>query len=167
MRKIRMGVVVVSDKAARGEREDRCVEAIKKVLPPAEAGVVESMVVPDEIEEIQAAVKLLIDERGLELVVTTGGTGLGPRDVTPEALLPLLDKEIPGFPELMRAKGFEKTPTAVLSRSIAGVRGTSLLIALPGSPEGAAESLEVLWPAIPHAVEVARGEAAECARRRV
>ncbi len=164
MKEIRVGIVVVSDRAARSEREDRCVEALKTVLPTGMAKVMNSLIVPDEVEEIRTAVKKLIDDKNVELVLTSGGTGLGPRDVTPEALLQLIEREVPGIPELMRASGVEKTPTAILSRSVAGTVGKALLIALPGSPKGAAECLSAVWPAIPHAIDILRGRVGECAR---
>jgi molybdenum cofactor synthesis domain-containing protein len=107
----------------------------------------------------------MADRRGVDLVLTSGGTGLGPRDVTPEAILPLIEKSVPGIGELMRLRGAEITPTAVLSRSFAGTRGASLIIALPGSPRGAAECLSAVWPAIPHALELLRGEGQECDKK--
>ncbi|MCX6338592.1 MAG: MogA/MoaB family molybdenum cofactor biosynthesis protein [Candidatus Aureabacteria bacterium] len=162
---IRVGVVVVSDKAAAGLRRDGCVGALEKVLPPADAAIAAHTIVPDEIGAIQEAVQQMTDGEGLDVVLTAGGTGIGPRDVTPEAILPLIDRAIPGIAELMRRQGFEMTPNAILSRSVAGTRGRALLIALPGSPRGAAECLSSVWPAIPHALALLRGEATECARK--
>ena len=164
MSEIRVGVVVVSDKAAAGKRRDGCVDALKEALTAARASIVKSTIVPDEIEAIREAVVGLTDDEDLDVVVTAGGTGVGQRDVTPEALTPLIEKRVPGIEELIRAKGAEKTPTAVLSRSVAGTRGRSFLLALPGSPRGAAESLSVVWTAISHAVGILRGEIKECAR---
>ena len=165
-RTMRVGVIVVSDSAASGARRDGCVRALSGVLPPGETVIAETVIVPDDIPAIRSAVTRLIDERGLDLVVTSGGTGLGPRDVTPEALDTLIEKRIPGIEEEMRRRGAAETPTAVLSRSVAGTRGRSILIALPGSPRGAAESLEAVWAAIPHALDILRGKAGECARKR-
>lgn len=164
MAAIEVGIVVVSDSAFSGERADGCVSALQGVLPHGEAAVESSAVVPDEIAAIRNAVREMCDRKGLALVLTAGGTGLGPRDVTPEAVEPLLEKRIPGIPELMRVKGAERAPASVLSRSVAGTRRKSIIITLPGSPKGAAESLSCVWAAIPHALEVLRGEARECAK---
>jgi len=160
---IKVGIVVVSDKAAAGLRRDGCVGALEKVLPPGDAAIAARTIVPDEIGAIREAVQKMTDGEHLDIVLTAGGTGIGPRDVTPEAILPLIDKAIPGIAELMRRQGFEVTPNAVLSRAVAGTRGRALLIALPGSPRGAAECLSAVWPAIPHALALLRGEATECA----
>ena len=162
MRGIRVGVVVVSDKASSGERPDGCAAALAAVLPPG-ASIAERRIVPDEVPAIRGAVAALLEGGQADVVLAVGGTGLGPRDVTPEALVPLLEKEIPGIGELIRAKGFESKPTAILSRAVAGTRGRALIIALPGSPHGAAECLALVWPAVPHALETLRGEARECA----
>ncbi|MEJ2746149.1 MAG: MogA/MoaB family molybdenum cofactor biosynthesis protein [bacterium] len=162
MSAIRIGIVVVSDKAASGLREDGCVEALTKVLPPTNASFAARVIVPDEIGAIQEAVKAMVDGERLDVVLTSGGTGIGPRDVTPEAVDPLIEKSLPGIAEMMRHRGFEATPHAILSRSVAGTRGRSLIISLPGSPRGAAECLSWVWPVIPHALEVLRGEAVEC-----
>jgi len=163
MKKINVGIVVVSDSAAAGRRTDGCVAAIAKVIPRGDASVAASVIVPDEIGAIRKAVRRMTDREKLELVLTVGGTGLGPRDVTPEALGTLVEKGVPGIAEAMRSEGRRATPTAILSRSLAGARGRSLIIALPGSPRGAAESLSYVWPVIPHAMEILRGEGKECA----
>lgn len=159
---IRVGVVVVGDKASSGERPDGCAAAVAAALPPG-ASLAERLIVPDEIPAIRGAVAAMLEGGRVDVVLTAGGTGLGPRDVTPEALAPLLEKEIPGIGELMRMKGAESKPTAILSRAVAGTRDRTLIIALPGSPRGAAECLSIVWPAIPHALETLRGEARECA----
>ena len=164
---IRVGIVVVSDKAAAGLRKDGCVEALTKILPPGGAAATARQIVPDEIGAIQKAVKTMVDGERLDIVLTAGGTGIGPRDVTPEAITPLIEKSIPGISEMMRRRGAEVTPNAILSRSVAGTRGKSLIISLPGSPRGAAECLSWIWPAVPHALEVLRGEAVECAGRTI
>lgn len=165
MKKIRVGIVVVSDKAAVGIRRDGCVDALREIIPRRQASVEACAIVPDDVGAIRRAVRRMVDTDGLDLVLTAGGTGLSPRDVTPEALTPLIRRSVPGIAERMRAEGFRSTPTAVLSRSIAGTRGRSLIIALPGSPRGAAECLSAVWPAIPHAIGLLRGEVEECARR--
>ncbi|MCX6354615.1 MAG: MogA/MoaB family molybdenum cofactor biosynthesis protein [Candidatus Aureabacteria bacterium] len=162
MEKISVGIVVVSDSVAAGRRTDGCVAALEKVFPPGEASVAARVIVPDEIGAIRKAVRRMTDREKLELVLTAGGTGLGPRDVTPEALAALIEKNVPGIAEAMRGEGRKSTPTAILSRSLAGSRGKSLIIALPGSPHGAAESLSCVWPVIPHALEILRGEGKEC-----
>jgi molybdenum cofactor synthesis domain-containing protein len=161
---IRVGVVVVSDTASSGERPDGCAGALAAVLP-AGASLAERLIVPDEIAAIRGAVAAMADGGRVDVVLTAGGTGLSPRDVTPEALAPLMEKNLPGMGELIRMKGFESKPTAILSRAVAGTRGAVVIIALPGSPRGAAESLALVWPAIPHALETLRGEARECAGR--
>ncbi len=162
---IRVGVVVVSDKAYSGERPDRCAGALAAALPPG-ASLEERRIVPDEIPAIRSAVSSLADGGLLDVVLAAGGTGVGPRDVTPEALEPLLEKTLPGIGELIRARGFAAKPSAILSRATAGTRGRALIIALPGNPRGAAEGLAVVWPAVPHALEVLRGEATECGTER-
>lgn len=162
MSSLRVGIIVVSDRAASGDRRDRCVEAVRDILPVGEAGVAASVIVPDEIDAISDAVRLMSVGGGIDLIVTAGGTGLGERDLTPEAVIPLIEKRIPGIEEIMRAKGFESTPTAILSRSVAGTIGKTLFIALPGSPRGASESLSTVWPAIPHAIDILRGRVGDC-----
>ncbi len=157
-------ILVVSDRGSRGERQDATAPQIASILVPLGGRQVASRVVPDEAAAIQAALREWIDETGVDLILTTGGTGLHPRDVTPDATLPLLDREVPGMAEAMRASGLEKTPHAMLSRATAGVRGRSLIVNLPGSPKGAVEGLEVLLPALPHALAKIQGDPSECAQ---
>jgi len=149
-----------------GKRSDGCAKAISGILRPANASCAAIEIVPDRIAPIRSAVKRLIDRERLDLVLTAGGTGLGPRDVTPEAVAPLIEKYAPGIAEAMRSEGLKSKRTAMLSRSIAGTRRGSLLITLPGSPKGAAESLSAVWPAIPHALEILKGEGKECGEDR-
>jgi molybdopterin adenylyltransferase len=149
-------VLTVSDGVTAGTREDRSGASLGRLL--AGAGFeVERGVVPDERERITRAIWDAV-AAGVDLVVSTGGTGLGPRDVTPQATLPLLDYEVAGLAEEMRRAGAAKTPMAVLSRSLAGVRGSSLVLNLPGSEKGATESLEAVLPVIPHALQLLKGD---------
>jgi len=155
---IRVGILTVSDRSAQGERVDTTQEAIREVLKEGPYEVAAYEVVPDEPAQIRRVLRLWADQLGLELILTNGGTGLAPRDHTPEATREVLDKEAPGLAELMRLEGLKKTPMAALSRGVAGVRGKSLIVNLPGSPKGAAESLAALLPVIPHALETITGK---------
>jgi len=157
-RSIRVGILTVSDRSARGEREDLTQAAIREVLTRGPFEVVAYEVVPDEPAQIRRVLRLWADQMELELILTNGGTGLAPRDHTPEATREVLDKEAPGLAELARLAGLKKTPLAALSRGTAGVRRRSLIINLPGSPKAAAESLSALIKVIPHAVETITGE---------
>ncbi len=159
---MKAAILVVSDRASRGEREDASAPAIAEALGAGD--VIAREIVPDERSEIAAAIARLVDETGADLVLTTGGTGIGPRDVTPEATRDVLDFEIPGLAEIMRGKSFATTPTAALSRAVAGARGRALIVNLPGSPKGARECLEFILPAIPHALELLAGQVRDCAR---
>jgi len=152
-----VGVLTLSDKGSRGEREDTSGAAIGELLEPLGATVRRYAVLPDDREEIAATLRAWSDGGDLDLIVTTGGTGLAPRDVTPEATLEVLDRPAPGLAELMRAEGLRHTPMAALSRAVAGVRGRTLIVNLPGSEKGVRESLGVLLPILPHAVETLRG----------
>ncbi len=160
-----LGVLTASDKGSRGEREDESGKAIQEKLAPLDAHVVRYEIVPDEKEIISARLAEWADSVEIDLIVTTGGTGLSPRDVTPEATLDVIDRLVPGFAEVMRAESLKKTPQAMLSRAVAGTRKRSLIINLPGSPKAVRECLEAILPALPHAIETLRGEAAECASR--
>lgn len=154
---MRAAVLTVSDRATAGAMADESGPAVRRLLAEAGFEVSEVAVVPDERERI--AEFLAAAALAHELVVTTGGTGLGPRDVTPEATRPLLDYEVPGLAELMRAEGLRSTPMAALSRSLAGVRGRSLIVNLPGSVRGATESLAAIVPVLRHAVGLLAGDA--------
>ena len=155
---IAVGIITVSDSSFRGEREDLGGPAIRETMLAAGAAVGAAMIVPDEVDQIAAAITTMADERHLDLVLTTGGTGLSARDVTPQATLSVIDYQVPGIAEAMRAYSLTKTPAAMTSRAVAGVRGHTLVVNLPGSPKGARECLEVLVPALPHAVNLLRGE---------
>lgn len=158
---ITVAVLTLSDKGSRGEREDLSGPAIKEMIK--DIGTVRySEVIPDEKELIKAK---LIDYSGkVDLILTTGGTGLSPRDVTPDATLEIIDREIPGIAEAMRAGGLKKTQRAMLSRAVAGVRGRALVINLPGSPKAIKEGLEIILEVIPHAVEKIKGATEDCGR---
>jgi len=155
---IRVGILTVSDKGSRGEREDTSSQAIREVLGVLDCRVDKYEVVPDELSLIAGRLRSWADEGELDLVVTTGGTGAAPRDVTPEATMVILDRVVPGLAEVMRAESLKKTPMAMLSRAVAGVRKATLIINLPGSPRGARECLEAVLPALPHAIDLIRGE---------
>jgi len=161
--KIKIGILTVSDKGSRGERQDASSESIRKNLARLDAQIERYEIVPDEQEVISARLREWADKGGLDIVLTTGGTGLSPRDVTPEATLAIVDRLAPGFGEAMRAESLKITPLGMLSRAIAGIRKSTLIINLPGSPKAARECLDAILPALPHAVEVLRGEAEECA----
>ncbi len=157
---MRIGRITVSDRAAGGVYEDRSGPEIERLLGEIFGGEArfEAVVVPDEVDKIREALRELADERLCDLVVTTGGTGVGPRDVTPEATRGLLEKELPGFAEVMRLRSFEKVRTAILSRALAGVRGRCLIVNLPGKPTAVRECLEILGPAIVEGIAHLQGE---------
>lgn len=158
-----IGIITASDKGSRGEREDLSGKVIAEML--ADLGEVKHyVIVPDEQEALSQAMIDMADNLRIDLILTTGGTGLGPRDVTPEATLAVIDRQVPGIPEVMRAKSLEKTSRAMLSRAVAGLRRRTLIINLPGSPKGVRECLEVILPALDHGLAIMKGEAGECAR---
>ena len=156
------GILTISDKGSRGERQDKSGEAIREILFRTDFRIVNYDIVPDEKELVIEKLIKWADEDGLDVVITTGGTGLTPRDVTPEATLAVVDRIVPGFAEAMRAESLKKTPRAMLSRAVVGTRGKCLIINLPGSPKAVRECLEVILPVLPHAVETLKGQAGEC-----
>jgi molybdenum cofactor synthesis domain-containing protein len=160
-RQISVGILTISDKASAGVRDDRGGPTIREIVEAAGARVAAYEVIPDEQPEIAGALTRLADERDLDVVFTTGGTGLAPRDVTPQATLAVIDYEVPGLAEAMRAASLAQTPAAMLSRAVAGVRRRTLIVNLPGNPKGVRECLEVVMPAIPHAVSTLRAEVGE------
>ena len=153
----RAQVITVSDGVSAGTREDESGKALVRILKDAGFDIMESVVVLDEQQRIADAIVAAAD-RGADVVVTTGGTGLGPRDVTPQATASVIDFEVPGIGEAMRRAGAASTPMAALSRSMAGVRGQTLIISVPGSPRGAAESLEAVLPTLDHAIKLLHGD---------
>jgi molybdopterin adenylyltransferase len=153
---IRARVITCSDASSRGEREDRSGPAVRAILEKNDYAVDAVMVVPDEIEMIANAITDATDD-GIRLVVTTGGTGVAPRDVTPEATMRVCDRIVPGFGELMRMRSLEKTPMASLSRAQAATRGSALVVNLPGSETGACENLTAVLHLLPHALELLTG----------
>lgn len=159
---IRFGVLITSDRSAAGEREDATGPQLKNLLEQNGGTCVEVMVVPDDTEAIQSVLRLWSADPEIEVILTSGGTGIGSRDVTVDATRVLLDKELPGFGEEMRRRSMEKTPTAILSRATAGAIGNTFILNLPGSPKGALECLT--WIAIPlgHAVKILRKEISDC-----
>ena len=150
-------VITISDGAFHRQREDKSGPVLVGLLSRAGFEVGGPEVVPDDVERIYEAVTTAV-ARGVDLVVSTGGTGLGPRDVTPQALSTMLDYEVPGIGEAMRRAGASSTPMAALSRSMAGVRGRTLIISVPGSPKGASESLEAVMPIVGHAIQLLHGD---------
>ena len=155
-------VITVSDRGSRGERADGSGPAIAEMLAVAGIEVVGRGMVPDERKEIGRLLIEWCDEKGADLIVTTGGTGVSPRDVTPDATREVIEREIPGMAEAMRRKSAEVTPHAMISRALAGIRGRTLIVNLPGSPKGARENLSVLLPALSHAIEKIKGDTKDC-----
>jgi len=161
---IKVGILTISDKGSRGEREDLSGKVIEEVVKKINGEVKYYQIIPDENDIIQEELIKAVDKLNLDLILTTGGTGLGKRDVTPEATLAIIEKEVPGISEIIRSESFKKTNRAILSRGVAGIRKESLIINLPGSPKGARESLEIILEALPHGIEILKGQATECGR---
>lgn len=153
----KVGVLTLSDKGSRGEREDISGKAIHEIVETIKGEVEQYEIIPDERELIEEYLIRYADEYKLDLIITTGGTGLGKRDVTPEATLAVIDKEVPGMAEEMRRVSREKTSHAMLSRAVVGTRGDSLIINLPGSPKGVRENLEAIIKVVPHAIQILQG----------
>jgi molybdopterin adenylyltransferase len=158
---IKFGILTISDKGSRGERYDGSGAAIQDRVSILGGRVVRYDIVPDEIDIIRRRLIEWADAGDVDVILTTGGTGLGPRDVTPEATTPILDKLAPGIAEAMRMETFGKTPTSILSRAVAGVRKKCLIVNLPGSPGGVRECLEIIIVAITHAVDIISGAVTE------
>ncbi len=159
---ITVAVLTLSDKGSKGEREDASGTLIQTMLKSIAAEIKYADILPDEKALIKK--KLIQYSSEVDLILTTGGTGLSPRDVTPEATLEVIERQVPGIAEAMRTEGLKKTRRAMLSRAVAGVRGKALIINLPGSPKAVQENLEVILDVIPHAIEKIKGDTSECAR---
>jgi molybdenum cofactor synthesis domain-containing protein len=158
-----VGIITVSDKGAEGLREDLSGPAIKEIITSLPAVVNFYEIVPDSKEIIASKIKEFTDDKALDLIITTGGTGVSPRDVTPEATLEVIEKEIPGMAEVMRLEGLKKTPHAMISRAVVGIRHQSLIVNLPGSPKAVRENLSAILPALPHTLSKIKGDETECA----
>lgn len=158
---VSVGIVTVSDRSSKGMRDDLSGPVIREWAEGKEFEVRREIIVPDELADIQKALVELSDA-GIDLVLTTGGTGFAPRDVTPEATLAVVDKLAPGFPEIMRMRSLQITPHAMLSRAAAGIRKKCLIINLPGSPKAVRENLGFIEAAIPHAIELLQSRVTDC-----
>ncbi|MBW6519396.1 MAG: MogA/MoaB family molybdenum cofactor biosynthesis protein [Desulfoarculaceae bacterium] len=156
-------VLTMSDKGARGERVDTSGAALQEILREEGYQLRAYKMVPDQVEAITETLIQWVDQDKIDLILTTGGTGVSPSDVTPEAMREIIEKEIPGMAEAMRAASLLKTPHAVLSRAMVGIRGRSLIINLPGSQKASRENIEVLLPALPHALDKIQGGTSDCA----
>ena len=160
---LRVGVLTLSDKAARGQREDGSGTLAVTILEADGFSVAKQKIVPDDTLQIIDTLRNWVDRDGLPLIITSGGTGLSPTDVTPQAMKEIIDYEVPGIAEAMRAESLQKTPHAMLSRAMAGVRKYSLIINLPGSPGGVQDNLTLVLPALKHALAKLQGDASDCA----
>jgi len=160
---INAGVVTISDKGSRGEREDKSGQEVVSMLKDIGVIITCTMIIPDEKDKIKDVLIDCADKMKLDLIITTGGTGVSPRDLTPDATHEIIDKEVPGMAEAMRRASAAVTPHAMISRAVVGIRNRSLIVNLPGSPKAVRENLTVILPALKHAVEKIRGDDAECA----
>jgi molybdopterin adenylyltransferase len=154
---IRVAILTVSDSCAHGKREDVSGQTIKEILPKDKFEINEMKITSDDYKSIADELRYFSDEAGIDLVLTTGGTGLGPRDVTPEATASVCERTVHGLGEILRIEGFKRSPYAILSRSIAGIRNNTLIVNLPGSPKAVRECLEIILDILPHAVDMMRG----------
>jgi molybdenum cofactor synthesis domain-containing protein len=164
---LRVGIITASDKGARGEREDLSGPTLAELVREISGVVVEYVVLPDDQTILAERMRHWADELSLDLILTTGGTGFSLRDVTPEATLAIADRMVPGISEVMRMESLKVTPKAMLSRAVAVLRKQTLIINLPGSPKAVRECFAVIAPAIPHGIQILKGEAGECAKPEV
>jgi len=162
-KEIRAGVLTISDKGAKGLREDESGKIILQILEEFGLKAVKKEIIPDDLQQIVDTLIMWVDKDGLALIITSGGTGLSPTDVTPQAMEQVIDYQVPGMAEAMRAASLKKTPHAMISRAMAGVRNSSLIINLPGSPRGAEENLSVVLPALDHGLSKLAGDTTDCA----
>ncbi len=153
---IRIGILTVSDRSFRGERDDASGPVLVEMAKKQDWGVVETLIVPDELGVLRDTLILWADSGDMDIILTIGGTGFSPRDITPEATRSIVDKLAPGLTEAMRAESLKVTPHAMLSRSVAGIRGRALIVNLPGSPKAARENLDIVLPVLEHAVQLLR-----------
>ena len=160
--KIRAAIITLSDKGSKGEREDESGRVIREMISGIGAVVEHYEILPDEKELIVETLRRLSGSGESDLIITTGGTGVAPRDVTPEATLAVIERELPGMAEAMRAESLKKTPHAMISRAVAGIAKQTLIVNLPGSPKAVRENLAVILPAITHAVEKIKGDPTDC-----
>ena len=160
---MKAAILTLSDKGSRGERTDLSGPALRDWLAARGVTVVITALMPDEEGQIAALLLDWVENLAPDLILTTGGTGVSPRDVTPEATRQVVERELPGFGELMRMKSLEKTSHAIICRALAGIRGRTLIVNLPGSPKGAVENLEFIWAAVPHTVAKLQGDPSDCA----
>lgn len=161
---VSVGILVMSDKGSKGEREDLSGKEIERMILVLPSTVEAYEIIPDETDIIARKLVEYADVRRLDLIITTGGTGVTPRDVTPEATKAVIERELPGMSEAMRAESLKKTPNAMISRAVCGIRGRSLIINLPGSPKAVRENLAVVMPALNHTIEKIKGSPSECAQ---
>ncbi len=162
---IKVGILTASDKGSKGERVDESGKVIADAVKQIGGEVIIYRIVPDDRQQISQTLVEISDDYGADLILTTGGTGFSPRDITPEATLDVVERQVPGIPEAMRQKSLQITDRAMLSRAVAGIRGKTLIINMPGSPKAVSESLEVILPVLTHAIQILIGTTGECARK--
>ena len=155
---IRFGILTLSDRSASGERADTSGPALADLIHAQNWSVAKQAILPDDESAIRATLIEWADSGEVDVILTTGGTGFAPRDVTPEATRAVIERDVPGLAETMRAESLKKTPHAMLSRAVAGIRGRTLIVNLPGSPKGAMENLQTILPVLPHAVQLLTGD---------
>ncbi len=164
LKDVKVAILTISDKGSRGEREDTSGPEIRSIVEAEGAKVISYEIIPDEQYEIEERLVHLADFEDVDLILTTGGTGFSPRDITPEATLAVIERQAPGFVEAIRAESLKITPHAMLSRAVSGIRGQTIIVNLPGSPKAVRESLAVIMPALPHGIQILKGQTGECAK---